>query len=131
MNFAAVRVKLLSSCLKCLNSACCKKFDVEVSVKEYLNYDIVMQSSFIKKSENQNTIDQCEKMSEKRKKRFKAFIDRESEQRFAKLKKDEEGYCVFLNKKSMLCSIYEKRPDVCRNFKEERCGDIRVLKNAN
>ena len=28
----------------------------------------------------------------------------------------EDGWCVALNRDTMLCTIYERRPDVCRDY---------------
>ena len=114
-----------------MNSACCKEFDIEVSSLEYEKYDLSIQSHFIKKSVEVLNSGNYAGMSEQRAQRFIKHIDAESGESFAKLKKDKDGYCTLLNKKTMLCGIYEKRPKVCREFTENRCGKIRVLKNAN
>jgi len=121
----------LSNCLSCLNSACCSTFDVEVSKREYEKYDIILQSKFLKKSEQvlKNSKYHC--LSAERRERFVAFIDNEAGESFAKLKKGQSGNCVLLDEKTMLCSIYEKRPKVCEQFTENRCVKIRVLKNDN
>ena len=121
----------MSNCLQCINSGCCKEFDVEVSRLEYEKYDSSIQSHFIKKSEQVINSDSYAGMSEQRALRFIAHIDKESGDSFAKLKKDDEGYCTLLNKENMICTIYEKRPKVCREFKESRCSEIRVLENGN
>ena len=34
------------------------------------------------------------------------------------LGKQSDGACVFLNVKTRLCAVYEKRPGVCRKFPE-------------
>ncbi|MCK5630828.1 MAG: YkgJ family cysteine cluster protein, partial [Nanoarchaeota archaeon] len=46
---------------------------------------------------------------------------------YAELKKSHDGYCVFLNKENMLCSIYEERPQVCKDYTTDRCDKIRVI----
>jgi Fe-S-cluster containining protein len=40
---------------------------------------------------------------------------REATQKFM-LTSRPNGDCLFLNEKSRLCTVYEKRPDVCRDF---------------
>ena len=45
---------------------------------------------------------------------------------FAILKKKEDGYCVLLDE-DMKCTIYENRPKVCRDYKQNRCTTIRKL----
>ena len=66
-------------------------------------------------------------LTEARKKRFKQMIDAESGDSFAEMIKSDDGYCINLDRDSMLCKIYENRPKVCREFTEDRCEKIRVL----
>lgn len=32
------------------------------------------------------------------------------------MKREEDGWCVALNRKTMLCTIYDKRPFICRDY---------------
>ena len=32
------------------------------------------------------------------------------------MKKGEDGWCIALDRKKMCCSIYDKRPQICRDF---------------
>jgi len=47
------------------------------------------------------------------------------------MKKSDDGYCVMLDRETMLCSIYEDRPEVCRAFKNNKCEKIRKPKQLN
>ena len=40
----------------------------------------------------------------------------------------EDGWCVALDRKTMLCTIYEKRPWICREFEmgEDECLEARA-----
>jgi len=43
------------------------------------------------------------------------------------LRQDEDGACIFLDRKTNLCGIYEKRPRVCRDFargSNPKCFDM-------
>ena len=45
---------------------------------------------------------------------------------FGKLKKDASGYCVFMDRSTRLCTVYDVRPKVCRDyeFKSQSCKSI-------
>lgn len=104
-------------CLKCTNSACCKLV-VEVNRKEYESLDY-------KKDFDTNTdvfINKNPKLSSKRK-----YFDEMYSDRFAELKKRDDGYCVHLDPKSMLCGVYEKRPQCCRDYINSLCEKIREI----
>ena len=40
------------------------------------------------------------------------------------LRSKDDGWCVALDRKTMLCTIYERRPTICRDFQE---GDYDCL----
>ncbi len=107
-------------CLKCINSACCKPV-VEVDRKEFDG----MVSLGHRKHLTTNT--------EKFINRFPKYKGKEAEfnemhkDSFAELNKDKNGMCVLLDK-DMLCSIYNDRPKVCRDYTTNRCENIRLLK---
>jgi len=46
---------------------------------------------------------------------------------FAEMKKADSGLCVLLDE-NMLCSIYDDRPKVCKDYKTKRCEAIRCIK---
>lgn len=55
------------------------------------------------------------------------YFDNMYRDNFAILKKSSDGNCVLLDRKSMLCTIYEQRPSVCKNYTSNRCENIRKL----
>jgi len=57
-------------------------------------------------------------------------IDKMHEKLFAVLKKKKDGYCELLDPHTMLCTVYEKRPKVCRDYLSTRCKTIRELKHG-
>lgn len=107
-------------CLKCVNSACCKLV-IEVDKKEYDSLcDKGIKDSFV--THVDKFIEQHPKFESKRK-----FLAQNYTGNFAEMKKDSNGLCVNLDKKTMLCYIYENRPKVCRDYKTERCSKIRKI----
>ena len=44
------------------------------------------------------------------------------------MKRGEDGWCEALNRETMLCSIYEKRPFICRDYK---LGDYDCINERN
>ena len=106
-------------CTKCTTSACCK-LDVVLTREDYhafvaLGYGAHVETetdSFIKKNP------EYEKRRE--------FIDNLYDGDYARLLKDEYGMCVLLNE-NKLCSIYEDRPRICREYKNDRCEKIRCI----
>ncbi len=107
-------------CLKCINSACCKPV-VELNKNEFDR----MVGLGHRKHLTTNT--------EKFINRFPKHKEREAEfnemykENFAELNKDENGMCVLLDK-DMLCSIYDDRPKVCKDYTTDRCSKIRLIK---
>ncbi len=111
----------MSDCLKCINSACCKLI-IEIDRKEYESLKPEIKKEFELKrdiflSQNprfQNVIPNDE-------------LDNMFSDIYAVMKKESDGYCKFLNRKTMLCSVYEDRPNVCREYKNTKCTKIRQL----
>lgn len=98
----------VNKCLSC-RANCCKLF-VNVSKKEYQVFKSKgMSDSFLKHSEKfiQDNPQHRDKIDK---------IDSLYFETYAVLKKDESGKCVFLNKKTLLCSIYSDRPQACKDF---------------
>lgn len=107
-------------CLKCINSACCK-LNVEVDKEEY--------NRFVKLNLDEHFETRAEifvKENPKYLKQTKVF-DTMYKDNFAILKKKEDGNCVLLDE-NMKCTIYENRPQVCKDYKQNRCAAIRELK---
>lgn len=115
----------MTDCLKCLNSGCCKLI-IEVDKNDFNSLKPYIKKEFRLKSDiffNENP-------------RFKGVIDvgeinNMFSDVYAVMKKEEDGYCKFLNRKTMLCTVYEDRPNVCKKYNNNRCDKIRLLKNEN
>ena len=111
----------MSDCLRCINSGCCKLI-IEIDREEYESLKPEIQNEFELKRDiflNENP-------------RFRNVIpDNELDNMFrdlyAVMKKESDGYCKFLNRETMLCSVYEDRPKVCREYKNTKCEKIRQL----
>ena len=43
------------------------------------------------------------------------------------MNKDKDGYCPLLDRETMLCSVYEERPQVCKSYSNMKCEKIRLL----
>lgn len=89
------------------NAGCCT-MPVEVKIEDLLRLGIVSED------EAQGSI--------------KKLVKRLSQARILKSYRDSTGLfmleqringdCIFLDEKSRLCTVYEKRPETCRNFPE-------------
>jgi len=111
----------LVDCLRCINSACCK-LKVEVDRNEYnrlVNIGL--------KNKLETYTDIFLKQNTKYK-NHRNELDKLHNSLFAKIKKNDKGYCVLLDK-DMNCSIYNDRPQVCKDYKHNRCKNIRKLKD--
>jgi len=109
------------SCLNCINSGCCRHYIVTLTKDQYYDSPNIVK---------ENCITSREKLLKKSP--SMAFLpEHELENMFnniyAEIKKSDDGHCVFLNKNNMLCSIYEERPQVCKDYKTDRCDKIRVI----
>jgi len=108
-------------CLKCINSGCCKLI-IEIDREEYESLKPEIQNEFELKRDiflSQNP-------------RFQNIIPEEEldnmfRDLYAVMKKQSDGYCKFLNRETMICSVYEDRPNVCREYKNTKCEKIREL----
>lgn len=107
-------------CLKCVNSACCK-LRVEVDRNEYNEFwRLDLDKHF------ETMTDVFLKENPKYLKRIKE-LDEMHKDNFAILKRGVDGYCELLDQTTMLCTIYEQRPSVCKNYTSNRCENIRKL----
>jgi len=107
-------------CLKCINSACCK-LSIEVDRDEYNTFWQLGLDEYFDTRTDIFLINNPKYI-----KQIKHFDDMHKDN-FAILKKRKDGYCVLLND-NMECSIYEIRPQVCKDYKQSRCVNIRELK---
>lgn len=111
-------------CLKCTNSACCK-LTVQVSEKEYSRFkEKGLDGNFLKLQDS--FANKFPEYKHKAESLSHLYVDIH-----ATMKKSDDGYCVMLDRETMLCSIYEDRPEVCRAFKNNKCEKIRKPKQLN
>jgi len=61
------------------------------------------------------------KLKDKRKE-----IDSNYDKLYAYLPKEKDGYCIMLNRETMLCSVYDNRPKMCMDYELNRCEKIRL-----
>ena len=109
----------MESCLKCINSACCKLV-VELSKDEFDKTDNEIKSRVVKYTDE--FISKFPKFEDKRE-----YLDDMYKSNYGYIEKGEDGSCVFLDRKTMLCSIYEKRPKACQGYQLNRCEKIREI----
>jgi Fe-S-cluster containining protein len=107
-------------CLKCINSACCK-LDVEVDVDEYEKFKELGLKDYF-----ETRTDIFLKKEPKYKEQEKVFNEMYKDN-FAILKKGKDGQCLLLDRTTMMCTIYEDRPKVCKEYTSNRCEKIREL----
>jgi len=107
-------------CLKCINSGCCR-LKITIDKKEYESLKPKIKNEFVKHSEIY--------LSKNPKYKSKAeILDSMYEDNYAEMKKGVDGYCNLLDKKTMLCSVYENRPKICKDYINDKCVKIRLLK---
>ncbi len=111
----------MSDCLRCVNSACCK-LDVEVDRNEYDNFVALNLGNHF------NTRTKIFLEQNPKYKRQRIIFDKMYFDNYAILKKNNDGLCVLLNRETMLCSIYNDRPKVCKDYTIKRCENIKKLK---
>lgn len=103
----------LNNCLECISTCC--KLEVDITYKEYLYFiEMGHDDKIINKLNNflkNNPLYNCNKKIE--------FIFNLYKDNYATLKKEDDGYCVFLDRKTRLCTIYEDRPLVCKEFSNQ------------
>lgn len=107
-------------CKKCTSSGCCRLV-IGLTKSEFDSLEDFIKDSCIKSKEK--FLSMSPGMS--------ILPDSELDDMFnglyAEIKKDDDGYCVFLNRKTMLCDVYDYRPKVCADYKTHRCENIRVI----
>jgi uncharacterized protein len=95
-----------SNCIQCIGTCC--TMPVEVKIEDLIQLGIVNQDA-VTTSRN--------KLVTKLKKDGIVQSYRESTQLFMITQKPN-GDCYFLNSQTRLCTVYDKRPGVCRRFPE-------------
>ena len=106
-------------CLKCINSACCKLV-IEVDRSEYDQLHDLVKPHFVKHSDvfiSENPQHESKK----------DYLEDMYKDNYAEMKKGDDDLCVLLNRDTMLCSVYENRPEVCKKYTSDRCLNIREL----
>lgn len=111
----------MSDCLKCVSTDCCK-LDVEVNRNEYNKFTSLNLNKFFN-TRVELFLKQNPKYKEQKEVFDKMYFDN-----YAILKKNNDGFCVLLNRETMLCSIYNDRPKVCKDYTIKRCANIKKLK---
>lgn len=107
------------TCLNCTANCC--KLVIEVNRSEYNKFVALgMQDSFVTNTDK--FIAKSPKYTMRR-----DALDEMYEDNFAEMKKGKDGLCIHWNEKK-LCSIYEDRPQVCRDYQLNRCEGIRCIK---
>lgn len=92
------------NCLSCRGNCCA--MPVEVKVSDLIRLEVATQD------EVDNSI---KKLAKKLKKSGVISSYREGTEFFMLTQKSNDD-CYFLNSSTRLCSVYEKRPDTCRQF---------------
>lgn len=108
----------MGTCLRCINSACCKLV-IEVSKNEYYSIDESVRNEMITYTDE--FIQNFPEFIDKRKE-----IDSNYDKLYAYLPKGNDGLCRLLDRKTMLCSVYDNRPKVCADYELNRCEKIRL-----
>ena len=107
-------------CKRCINSGCCK-LKIEISKQEYESLSDVVKKEFTK---------HIDSFLEKNP-HLKGLVENDLEilfnDNYAIMNKGIDGYCNLLNKKSMLCSVYEERPQTCKDYKNNKCQNFRLM----
>ena len=107
-------------CLKCVNSACCQ-LAISIDKKEYESLNSKVKKEFVKE------IDDFFKESPE----FIGILEDRLEEQFknnyAYMKRGEQGFCNLLDKETKLCTVYEIRPETCKNYKNTQCTKIRRI----
>lgn len=106
-------------CLKCKNSGCCKLV-IEVNKEEYESLAPNVKAEFTKR------IDLFLKNNDKYRSK-KDSLDKMYHSNYGVMNKAPDGLCTMLDRKTMLCTVYEERPNVCKDYSSNRCEKIRML----
>jgi uncharacterized protein len=96
----------VQNCQKC-TGACCT-MPVEVKASDLVRLQIITQDE----------IDQSIKKAAKKLKKEGYITSYREGSEFFMLTQKANQDCYFLDTKTRLCTVYEKRPDTCRDFPE-------------
>tara|TARA_Y100000592_G_C5299452_1_gene234762 strand:+ start:42 stop:389 length:348 start_codon:yes stop_codon:yes gene_type:complete len=109
----------INKCMVCVASCC--SLEVEINQEDYLK----MKALGLDHGAKKHSSDFIEKNPIYKGKEL--FFDELYKDNFARLKKGKDGFCLFLNRETRLCSIYENRPQVCKDFSNnsKHCEKIR------
>lgn len=117
--------RLFSCATDCTTSECCRKFEITVDRAEYEALKPEIKKHFVKKSDVLTNFEREKRLQ------FAEMIDRESGKQYAAIKKTKGEHCVFIDKGTMLCTIYNNRPSPCAAYDVQRCDLIKVLNVTN
>jgi len=109
----------VNSCLNCISSCCRLPFTIDK--EDYYSLKKIDHNNYLKKM---STMFIEENINYKDK---EDFLDNLYEQEFAIINKKENGDCSFLDPETRLCTIYNDRPKVCKEFsnKSITCKNIK------
>jgi len=114
-------------CLKCTTSPCCKEYIVEVDKEDYSRLVSLGYKEYLL-TETEKFINKYPEHKGKEKQLDEMHQDLyETTGIYATLIKRKDGYCELIDKETMLCSIHEDRPKVCRDYTTNRCAKIRTI----
>lgn len=113
----------INPCIKCVGS-CCK---LEVDVTRAEHKELVDKGHESAMVTNTDIFVKNNPAYESK----KTFLDDMYSELFATILKDSQGFCVMLNRDTSLCSIYEDRPRVCRDYEinGKRCKALKKCTN--
>jgi len=94
-------------CMSCRANCCC--MPVEVKASDLVRLSVV----------SQDELDQSIKKTAKRLKKEGLIVSYREGTEFFMLAQKANGDCIFLNERTRFCSVYDKRPDTCRQFPDQ------------
>lgn len=113
----------VKTCKDCL-STCCKP-EVDVTKKEYNS----LKAKGYKKEMTTRTDIFLEDNPSYENRR--GYLDDMYNEMFAIINKGDDGFCRLLDRVTRLCTIYDSRPKVCRDFEvnSNRCNSMKKCIN--
>ncbi|MBN1443352.1 MAG: YkgJ family cysteine cluster protein [Planctomycetes bacterium] len=107
-------------CDRCRDSACCRKYNVLLrdADVERLARHLEMPEALFRKKFTTSAVDWCGDYS----RQLTCDTDADGEEKCVFLKQDEQGL--------WRCSVYEQRPQICRDFDMLACDDFVALEDV-
>lgn len=105
-------------CTKC-TAECCRVYEVEITRDEY---DALSDHASVITKKSDQFVELFPDFTAKQ-----SLLDKLLSDGFAILDKGRDGYCQLLDRDTRLCTVYNRRPRACKEYKTDRCGDIRCM----